>query len=123
MQGMLTDAECCILAVYCFDHVVVSCTVCRRDYEFVDVPSLGQHYCYCPSCCLDLVDEARLHILSCPEIAAANRGLIERSGEMKKKSEMLMLSSTVLAAESEALVQRALETMRRSHRPSGRPDG
>ena len=116
---MLTDAECRILAVYCFDHVIVSCPVCHRDYEFVDVPSLGQHYCYCPSCGLDLVDEARLHLLSCPEIRAALHGLVEHSREMKKKSEMLMLSSTVLAAESEALVQRVRETMRGSRRPSG----
>src|SRR5262245_25863692 len=120
---MLTDTEWCILAVYCFDHVIVSCPVCRRDYEFVDVPSRGQHYCYCPSCCLELVEEVRLDVISCPEIASAIHGVVERSREMKKKSEMLILSSTVLAVESEALVQHVLETMRRSRRPSGQPDG
>ena len=121
---MLTNAESRILAVYCFDHVVVSCPVCRRDYEFheVEVLGLGQHNYYCPSCSLDFVDDLRRHILGCPEIAAAVHGRVERSRELKKESEMLVLSSTVLAAESEALVQRALETMRRSRRPSGRPD-
>ena len=108
--------------MYCSDHAVATCQDCRRDYKFTELGTeiLGRRYYFCPSCRLDFVRDLRLHIIACPDIAAVLHECVERSRELKKKSEMLVLSSTVLAAETRARAQRVLDTKRGiRHVPSG----
>src|SRR5215470_7253676 len=123
---MLSDAERRVLIIHCFDHAVARCEDCRRDYRFTElgVEVLGRRYYFCPLCRLDFLERLRVHIIGCPDIAAALHERIERSRELKKKSEMLVLSSTVLAAESEARARRVLETKRGSrHLPPSADTG
>src|SRR5262249_8390784 len=112
---MLTDVERRVLFVYCFDHTVASCADCRRDYKFdqLGIDIIGHRSYFCPVCRRGLVDEVRLHIVGCPGIAAALHEHVERSRELKKESDRLVLSSAILAAESEALAKRVLEGIQR----------
>src|SRR5262249_43423727 len=113
---MLSNAEVRVLAVHCSSHAVARCDDCRRDYKFVElgVDVIGRRYYFCPVCRLDFVDDLRLHILGCPVTAAALKRRIERSHQLLKESGGLVLSAAVLAAESQALAQRVLETARGS---------
>lgn len=111
---MLSDSEVRVLAVHCFDHAVARCDDCQRDYKITElgVEVLGRRYYFCAVCRLDFVDDLRLHILGCPVIAKALHERIERSRQLMKQSDGLVLSSAVLAAESLALCQRVFDTKR-----------
>jgi|SRR5215813_7264841 len=115
---MLSDSEIRVLAINCFDHAVARCDDCQRDYKLTElgVDVIGRRYYFCPVCRLNLVDDLRAHILGCPGIAAVLHERVERSRQLVKQSDSLILSSAVLAAESEGLAQRVLGTMRGSRR-------
>src|SRR5215470_12361475 len=117
---MVSDAVRRVLALVCSDHVVTTCTTCHRDYTF---PQLGfdlfgpQHF-QCPSCGRDVDTELHLHILSCPEISALIAERVERGVRAVKDSQRLSTQSAVLAAESDELARRVLDTTREiSHVP------
>ena len=113
---MLSDAERRVLAVYCEGHPVARCEDCRRSYTFTElgVDVLGRRYYFCPLCRLDFVDDLRVHILTCPSIAAALEERIERSQQLIKESGRLTLSSAVLLGESQALARRVVDAKRQS---------
>jgi len=101
---MLADAERRVLGLHCHGHVVAACGDCRRDFSFIElgVDVVGRRYYFCPSCRLDLVDQLRVHILTCQGIAAALEERIERSDGLRT-------SSAILAAESQERARRVLE--------------
>ena len=114
---MLSEAERRVLAAHCHNHPVAKCSDCRRAYTFTElgVDIIGRRYYFCPTCRLDFVDDLRVHILSCPSIAAALEERIERSHELIKESDRLRVSSEVLIAESQAIARRIVEKTRQSH--------
>jgi len=117
---MLSDAERRVLTIYCWTHAVAKCDDCRREYKFFElgVEIHERRYYFCPLCRLDFVDDLRLHVLGCRAIAAALHERIERSRQLMKTSESLVLSSAVLAAESQAIAKRVFDTKRGSrHAP------
>lgn len=117
---MLSEPERRVLVMQCFDHAVATCDTCRQDYKFsqLGVDVIGRRYYFCPLCRLDLVDLLRTHLLGCTAIAATLQERTERSRQLIKTSHELVLSSAILAAESEHLAQHVLDTMRRSRHVS-----
>lgn len=118
---MLSDAERRVLAVHCFGHAVASCEDCHREYRFHEVGRdvLGRRFHSCPSCKLDLTDQLRVHVLTCCAIADALEERVKRSEVLIKETDRLRTASAILAAESQALARRVLETKRETrHTPS-----
>jgi len=116
MSTVLTDAERRVLEGHCFDHVVATCQVCKRDYKFAElgVDIIGRRYHFCPGCHFPLLSEVRWHILTCGVIAKALDERIERSLRVVKESDRLTTQSAILAAESQELSRRLLDTRRQS---------
>lgn len=114
---MLSDPECRVLTVHCFDHAVARCEDCRRDYKFTElgIEIRGRRYYFCPSCRLDLVDQLRMHVLHCQGIASALEERIQRSQQLMKETDRLRTAAAILAAESHALAERVLQTLRSRH--------
>jgi len=120
---MLTDPERRVLAVYCFDHAVAVCAACQRTYKLSELGEdiMGRRYYVCPWCRMNLLDQVRVHILTCSEIMAALQDRIAQSQHLLKTSETITTQSAVLAAESHELACRVVETLRNvSHAPANR---
>ena len=118
---MLGNTERRVLGAYCSDHAAATCDACRRDYKFTELGvDIGGRRYFCPTCRLDLADQLQLHILHCQGIAAALDDRIERSEQLMRKSDRLRTASAILAAESHALAERALRTLRDRQRPVAR---
>ena len=116
MSTVLTDTERRVLEVHCFDHAVATCADCQRDYKLTElgIDVIGRRYYFCPACHFPLLTELRLHILTCPTIAAALDERIDRSLRVVKESDRLTTQSAILAAESGELARHVLDTRRQS---------
>jgi len=119
---MLSESERRVITEHCLDHIVATCKDCQRAYRLSEIGAdvLGRRFHFCPTCRLDLTDALRLHLLSCQAISDSLEMRVKRSKILIKESEGLQMAAWVLAAESEALAQRVLETMR-SHHAAGGP--
>lgn len=105
----LSGAERRVLSLLCSHHPVGRCHACQRSFKFDEFgEDLTGHGDFCPVCRGDVADSVRLHILCCPEIAAALQEEVDRSKMNIKQSEQMKTESTMLCLESHARIAAVL---------------
>src|SRR5213596_1742768 len=84
----------------------LTCAKCRVHVRRARLRHPGRALFFLPACRLDLVDQLREHILTCPAVLGALGKRLERGVRLIKTRDELRTASEILAAESQARSQR-----------------
>lgn len=100
----LTPAECQLVFVYCFDHVVAECPACHASYRFGQLGSdpIGGRTNMCPRCRQDLTETVRAHLYNCGMAPAEVR---RRAHQVREAAQVLVKEAQALRDTSDVLIR------------------
>lgn len=118
----LTPEERLLIATYCRDHPVASCSACDRNYRLPELVSAvvdGDTHS-CPFCRRDLIDNIRVHLYACTTLPAR---VLQRAQSLRESAQLLVKRSCELSDRTDVLMrhtEEAIQSLRTAMRESQR---